>query len=783
MAVTKVQSEFIVNDVALAGNPTTSTQSSGNNTTRIATTAFVTAAIDSLIDSAPGTLNTLDEIAAALNDDPSFTTTVNNAIATKLPLAGGTMTGSLTGTTATFTTADNLDTLSLLSTDTDDNSGPNLNMYRNSSSPADNDVIGQVKFTGRNDNTQDVVYASISGKIADASDSSEDGKLRFWTVAGGTNTETLTLSSGKVGIGEPNPAYPLAIQADGVVLRLDGTANTTRSIFFRNTTTANPAQLYSDGSLRIYTEDSSTDITLDAVQNIILDADDGGHVRIKEGGTQYASIYKSGSDAILDSTGDITLDAADRIVLSADDNGEIRLQDGASLYGQFKDDDDRLSIQGLIEDKNMLFVINDGGTPTTALQIDAANGGNATFAGTITTTGITRINAVSGNGAAAQLDLYGRNGGGYGASLIARSRIESVTAGTAYDTDLKFYTTDDSNNLDLTLTLDHDQNATFAGTIDAQGATIGSAATRLKVYSDSTYSGIYNGSSLSSDESLYMGNGSIYLYSDGTERFRIAADNLIFNGKAGTSPIFEMINNDSEDTNTGRETSLRFSGHRSGGEDVINAQISGHHDGSADNDDGLMLFYTNNGSGLTEGLRIDSDQVVHTAGDFKPGADIQFSSGRGINFSATANSSGTMASETMTDYEHGTWNPGLIAGTTNPTGGSVLSPDGEYTRIGNRVWVTFYVGRSWTNSPSGTIYLSGLPYAPSGSRVGYHPVTTYNVAYGDDGIPWVVTDSDGGTNAALYASRSGSSWIPMQWQTHGSSSAGLYVAGAFNYLV
>ena len=470
MAVTKVQSEFIVNDVALAGNPTTSTQSSGNNTTRIATTAFVTAAIDSLIDSAPGTLNTLDEIAAALNDDPSFTTTVNNAIATKLPLAGGTMTGSLTGTTATFTTADNLDTLSLLSTDTDDNSGPNLNMYRNSSSPADNDVIGQVKFTGRNDNTQDVVYASISGKIADASDSSEDGKLRFWTVAGGTNTETLTLSSGKVGIGEPNPAYPLAIQADGVVLRLAGTANTTRSIFFRNTTTANPAQLYSDGSLRIYTEDSSTDITLDAVGNIILDADDGGHVRIKDGGTQYASIYKSGSDAILDSTGDITLDAADRIVLSADDNGEIRLQDGASLYGQFKDDDDRLSIQGLIEDKNMLFVINDGGTPTTALQIDAANGGNATFAGTITTTGITRINAVSGNGAAAQLDLYGRNGGGYGASLIARSRIESVTAGTAYDTDLKFYTTDDSNNLDLALTIDHDQNVLIGTSVTDTGA-------------------------------------------------------------------------------------------------------------------------------------------------------------------------------------------------------------------------------------------------------------------------------------------------------------------------
>ena len=95
MATTKVQSELIADDVALAGNPTTSTQSAGNSTTRIATTAFVTTAVNNLIDSAPGTMDTLNEIAAALGDDPSFTTTVNNAIATKLPLSGGTMTGNI----------------------------------------------------------------------------------------------------------------------------------------------------------------------------------------------------------------------------------------------------------------------------------------------------------------------------------------------------------------------------------------------------------------------------------------------------------------------------------------------------------------------------------------------------------------------------------------------------------------------------------------------------------------------------------------------------------------
>ena len=95
MATTKVQSELIADDVALAGNPTTSTQQAVNSTTSIATTAFVTTAVNNLIDSAPGTMDTLNEIAAALGDDPSFTTTVNNAIATKLPLSGGTMTGNI----------------------------------------------------------------------------------------------------------------------------------------------------------------------------------------------------------------------------------------------------------------------------------------------------------------------------------------------------------------------------------------------------------------------------------------------------------------------------------------------------------------------------------------------------------------------------------------------------------------------------------------------------------------------------------------------------------------
>ena len=59
-------------------------------------TSYADTAVANLVDSAPGTLDTLNELAAALGDDPNFSTTVTNNIATKLPLAGGTMTGAIT---------------------------------------------------------------------------------------------------------------------------------------------------------------------------------------------------------------------------------------------------------------------------------------------------------------------------------------------------------------------------------------------------------------------------------------------------------------------------------------------------------------------------------------------------------------------------------------------------------------------------------------------------------------------------------------------------------------
>ncbi|HCP1008781.1 TPA: tail fiber protein, partial [Escherichia coli] len=72
-----------LNSPALTGTPTTPTAPKGTNNTQIASTAYVMAAIAALVDSSPDALNTLNELAAALGNDPNFATTMTNALAGK----------------------------------------------------------------------------------------------------------------------------------------------------------------------------------------------------------------------------------------------------------------------------------------------------------------------------------------------------------------------------------------------------------------------------------------------------------------------------------------------------------------------------------------------------------------------------------------------------------------------------------------------------------------------------------------------------------------------------
>ena len=68
--------------------------------------------------------------------------------------------------------------------------------------------------------------------------------------------------TGEVGIGTTNPRSKLEVNGDGIIFRLDGSPNTSRTMFFRNTSTTNHAQIYADGTLKLWTEDANTSILL-----------------------------------------------------------------------------------------------------------------------------------------------------------------------------------------------------------------------------------------------------------------------------------------------------------------------------------------------------------------------------------------------------------------------------------------------------------------------------------------------------------------------------------------
>ena len=177
--------------------------------------------------------------------------------------AAGTFTTLTASAASTITVADNSDNLTLTSTDADAVSGPNVNFYRNSGSPADNDHLGEIRFTGRNDASQDVVYANIETRIKDASDGTEDGYFDFETMVAGTlqsrlimnetttvfnedsldldfrvesngNANMLFVDAGndRVGIGTASPSHQLEIESssDADLLQIQSTASANNTV-------------------------------------------------------------------------------------------------------------------------------------------------------------------------------------------------------------------------------------------------------------------------------------------------------------------------------------------------------------------------------------------------------------------------------------------------------------------------------------------------------------------------------------------------------------------------
>jgi hypothetical protein len=200
---------------------------------------------DVAVTSTATELNILDGVTATtaeLNYVDGVTSAIQTQLDAKAPVASPTFTGTVTiptadinggnidGTTiggssaaagtfttltataaSTITTADNNPQLTLISTDADASEGPVLKLYRNSGSPADNDILGRIQFSGEDDAGNDSTFGRIDVVATDVSNNSEDARMEFSPVVGDAFTPTMSLVGGDVGIGTTSPSHTLDV--------------------------------------------------------------------------------------------------------------------------------------------------------------------------------------------------------------------------------------------------------------------------------------------------------------------------------------------------------------------------------------------------------------------------------------------------------------------------------------------------------------------------------------------------------------------------------------------
>ena len=180
--------------------------------------------------------------------------------------------------------SDTTDQVIIENTDTGLDNAPDLVLFRNSSSPAAADNLGNLVFRGKDDGNNDVDYASVVAQISDTANASEDGILDIMTMAAGTLASRIRLISENVGINETAPANLLHITNDseGATLRVQSISNSAGSggdIVLTRTRGASGAGQDNDVLSTIFFEGnndnaSPEDVDYAAIEAKIIDASD-----------------------------------------------------------------------------------------------------------------------------------------------------------------------------------------------------------------------------------------------------------------------------------------------------------------------------------------------------------------------------------------------------------------------------------------------------------------------------------------------------------------------------
>ena len=270
-----------------------------------------------------GASSGLSQIQAFNRNDSSYDSLEIIALDFAVKISGTEKFKVGTNGSTTITPTDNEDTLTLTSTDADANVGPNLRLYRNSGSPADSDVLGQIDFEGRNDNSQDYVAAQIKTAAGDVSDGTEDAQIEFDVMTGGTLTEYMRMSSGStpsVIFNEGSADIDFRVESNGNANAIFVESGTDRVGIF----TASPTvALDVTGDVKI-----SGDLTVTG-DDIVMGTNTSGHIMVADG-TNFNPVAVSG-DVSIAANGAVTIasTAVETSMIAADAITEAKIADNA----------------------------------------------------------------------------------------------------------------------------------------------------------------------------------------------------------------------------------------------------------------------------------------------------------------------------------------------------------------------------------------------------------------------------------------------------------------------
>ena len=172
---------------------------------------------------------------------------------------------------------------------------------------------------------------------------------------------------------------------------------------------------------------------------------------------------------------------------------------------------------------------------------------------------------------------------------------------------------------------------------------------------------------------------------------------------------------------------------------------------------GSLIFGTSDNS---NGYPIERFSIASTGNvSIANGNVVMTTSGKGIDFSATANSSGTMTSELLNDYEEGTWTATLTGTVANPT--IPVTTTGRYTKIGRVVSISAFFSSVITTGASGRIQITGLPFT-NNSSIASVGTAAFNSMATFTGSPFAsLAASD--TTVIMFSSNSAASYAAVNF--------------------